>query len=87
MAIMASNGAVEPEGLAEAAGVSVLVRSVTEVEERRSVAEARRAPPVDEAEDWIWEAAYMLERDVRAQKYIPQALWLESYRCTAKGSS
>jgi hypothetical protein len=52
MAIMASKGAVleaGADGLLEAAEV----RSVMDVEERRSVAEARRAPPVPEEEDWI----------------------------------
>ena len=54
MAIIASKGAVEAveAGFLGAAGVEVEVRSVTEVEERRSVAEARRPPPDAEKEDW-----------------------------------
>lgn len=62
MAIMASKGALDEEedvGLAFADSTD-LVRSVTEVEERRSVAEASRAPPLLEALDWICEEAYML---------------------------
>ena len=60
---MASKGAVDAveAGCLGAAGVEVEVRSVTEVEERRSVAEARRAPPVEEKEDWTWEEAYILK--------------------------
>jgi hypothetical protein len=62
IAIIASKGVVEAveAGFLGAAGVDVDVRSVTEVEERRSVAEARRAPPVAEKEDWTWEEAYIL---------------------------
>jgi hypothetical protein len=62
IAIIASKGAAEAveTGFFGAAGVDVDVRSVTEVEERRSVAEARRAPPVAEKEDCTWEEAYIL---------------------------
>jgi hypothetical protein len=52
IAIMASKGAVleaEGEVLVEAAEV----RSVIEVDESRSVAEAKSAPPVPDEEDWI----------------------------------
>jgi hypothetical protein len=75
MAIIASNGAFEVEEVEDLgfAGSAAWVRSVTEVEERRSVAEARRAPPVLDALDWICEEAYMLHMfisycNVREQK-------------------
>lgn len=72
MAIIASKGAVEAveAGFLGAAGVDVDVRSVTEVEERRSVAEARSPPPVAEKEDWTWEEAYILH-DINVISYIP----------------
>jgi hypothetical protein len=40
------------------------VRSVIDVEERRSVALDRSAPPVEEDEDWIWDEAYILHKTV-----------------------
>lgn len=63
MAMTASNAAVLPVFwivvLEVGAGADVLVRSVMEAEERRSVAEARREEPVVVV-DWTWEAAYIL---------------------------
>jgi hypothetical protein len=62
IAIMASKGAVlAVEDFELPTDVEAgLVRSVIEVEERRSVADARRAPPVEDDEDWICEDAYIL---------------------------
>ena len=59
MAIMASNAALDAVDLG-LAGSAVLVRSVTEVDESRSVAEARRAPPAPELVDCSCEEAYIL---------------------------
>ena len=61
MAIIASKGAllaVLAAGLGFAASAD-FVRSVTEVEERRSVALAMREPALEDV-DWSWEEAYML---------------------------
>lgn len=60
--MIASKGAVEAveAGFLGAAGEDVAVKSVTEVEERRSVAEARSPPPVAEEDDWTCEEAYIL---------------------------
>jgi hypothetical protein len=53
IAIMASKGAVLADDDFEcpADAEEGFVRSVIEVEERRSVADAKRAPPVEEDED------------------------------------
>jgi hypothetical protein len=73
IAMIASNGAVlAVEDFGFPADVVVgFVRSVIEVEERRSVADAKRAPPVEEDEDWICEEAYILQTILLAFRLQP----------------
>jgi len=54
--------------------VVVEVRSVVEEEVRRSVAEARRAPPWLDEVDWICEEAYMLF-GVALSAYFSNCCW------------
>jgi len=75
IAIIASKGAVlEEDEVDLLLVVLVEVRSVVEEEVKRSVAEARRAPPVLEDVDWICEEAYML-CEIASLVHISQRSW------------